>query len=37
VPNNEQEKEEAEVDEKPHETPVEFLTSLAELLSSFCS
>ena len=32
VPNNAQEKEQPEVDAKPHETPVEFLASLAELL-----
>ena len=32
VPTNVQEKEEAGVDEKPHETPVEFFASLAELL-----
>jgi len=32
VPTNVQEKPEAGVDEKPHETPVEFFASLAELL-----
>jgi signal peptidase I len=32
VPTNVQEKQEAGVDEKPHETPVEFFASLAELL-----
>ncbi len=32
VPNNAQEKEQPAVDAKPHETPVEFLASLAELL-----
>src|SRR5580658_7550224 len=32
VPQNENEQEQAEIDEKPHETPVEFLPSLAELL-----
>ena len=32
VPNNAQEKEQPGIDVKPHETPVEFLASLAELL-----